>query len=105
LDPDPKLGWKWDPDQDSKKIVTDPQHCRQHYLNNSMHTVYASLPLPRLLLFGSDSAVFVFFYTFSIAALYAAFITVPVPFCTVPVIPLKILRNIFFYQGAFQSTC
>jgi hypothetical protein len=27
LDPDPKLGGKWDPDPDPKKIVTDPQHC------------------------------------------------------------------------------
>jgi hypothetical protein len=28
LDPDPKLGGKWDPDPDPdpKKIVTDPQH-------------------------------------------------------------------------------
>jgi hypothetical protein len=25
LDPDPKLGGKWDPDPE--KIVTDPQHC------------------------------------------------------------------------------
>jgi hypothetical protein len=26
LDPDQKLGGKWDPDPDPKKIVTDPQH-------------------------------------------------------------------------------
>jgi hypothetical protein len=25
-DPDPKLGRKWDPNPDPKKIVSDPQH-------------------------------------------------------------------------------
>jgi hypothetical protein len=35
LDPDPKLGGKWDPDPDPKKIVTDPQHC-QIYLKNQI---------------------------------------------------------------------
>jgi hypothetical protein len=29
LDPDPKLGGKWDPDP--KKIVTDPQHWLEHW--------------------------------------------------------------------------
>jgi hypothetical protein len=27
VDPDPKLGGKWDPDQ--KQIVSDPQHCKE----------------------------------------------------------------------------
>jgi hypothetical protein len=31
-DPDPKLGEKWDPDPDPKKIVTDPQHCWRPYM-------------------------------------------------------------------------
>jgi hypothetical protein len=31
MDPDPKLGGKWDPDPDPKKIVTDPQHWSYDY--------------------------------------------------------------------------
>jgi E3 ubiquitin-protein ligase HERC4 len=41
LDPDPKLGGKWDPDP--KKIVTDPQHCTQVRMLRNQRISYAGL--------------------------------------------------------------
>jgi hypothetical protein len=48
LDPDPKLGGKWDPDP--KKIVTDPQHCFLDYWDITAVCLDGKLELNRLLL-------------------------------------------------------